>query len=137
MGAVYRAWDEELGVGVALKTVRPEIAKDPDAARDLEKRFKRELLLARQVTHPNVVRIHDMGEINGVKYITMPYACPGSSPPTARVSFTGISSRPTSWSKPKPTRPSSWISGSPDRPPRGSPKEGPERRFPRAPTPPA
>jgi serine/threonine protein kinase/tetratricopeptide (TPR) repeat protein len=73
MGAVYRAWDEELGVGVAVKIVRPEIATDPEAARDLEKRFKRELLLARQVTHPNVVRIHDMGEIAGIKYITMPY----------------------------------------------------------------
>jgi tetratricopeptide (TPR) repeat protein/tRNA A-37 threonylcarbamoyl transferase component Bud32 len=73
MGAVYRAWDEELGVGVALKIVRPEIASDPEAARDLEKRFKRELLLARQVTHPNVVRIHDLGEIDGIKYITMPY----------------------------------------------------------------
>ena len=73
MGAVYRAWDEELGVAVAVKIVRPEIATDPDAARDLEKRFKRELLLARQVTHPNVVRIHDMGEIDGIKFITMPY----------------------------------------------------------------
>ena len=73
MGAVYRAWDEELGVGVAVKIVRPEIATDPEAARDLEKRFKRELLLARQVTHPNVVRIHDMGEIDGIKFITMPY----------------------------------------------------------------
>jgi serine/threonine protein kinase/tetratricopeptide (TPR) repeat protein len=73
MGAVYRAWDEELGVGVAVKIVRPEIATDPEAARDLEKRFKRELLLARQVTHPNVVRIHDMGEIGGIKFITMPY----------------------------------------------------------------
>ncbi len=73
MGAVYHAWDEELGVGVALKIVRPEIATDPQAARDLERRFKRELLLARQVTHKNVVRIHDMGEIEGIKYITMPY----------------------------------------------------------------
>ncbi len=73
MGAVYRAWDEELGVAVAVKIVRPEIATDPDKARDLEKRFKRELLLARQVTHPNVVRIHDMGELHGIKYITMPY----------------------------------------------------------------
>ncbi len=73
MGAVYRAWDEELGVGVAVKIVRPEIATDPELARDLEKRFKRELLLARQVTHPNVVRIHDMGEIDGIKFITMPY----------------------------------------------------------------
>ena len=40
---------------------------------DLERRFKRELLLARQVTHKNVVRIHDLGEIDGIKYITMPY----------------------------------------------------------------
>jgi eukaryotic-like serine/threonine-protein kinase len=73
MGAVYEAWDGELGVSVALKVIRPEIAGDSEAARDLERRFKRELLLARQVTHPNVVRIHDLGEINGIKYITMPY----------------------------------------------------------------
>ena len=46
---------------------------DPTAAREIERRFKRELLLARQVTHKNVVRIHDLGEINGIKYITMPY----------------------------------------------------------------
>ena len=39
----------------------------------IERRFKRELLLARQVTHKNVVRIHDLGEIDGIKYITMPY----------------------------------------------------------------
>lgn len=73
MGAVYQAWDAELGVVVALKVIRPEAAADPEAARDLERRFKRELLLARQVTHANVVRIHDLGEIEGVKYITMPY----------------------------------------------------------------
>jgi serine/threonine protein kinase/tetratricopeptide (TPR) repeat protein len=73
MGAVYQAWDEELGVAVALKIVRPEIASDPRDARELELRFKRELLLARKVTHKNVVRIHDMGEIHGIKYITMPY----------------------------------------------------------------
>ena len=73
MGAVYQAWDEELGVAVALKVIRPEITADPEAARDLERRFKRELLLARQVTHKNVVRIHDLGEIDGIKYLTMPY----------------------------------------------------------------
>ena len=73
MGAVYQAWDAELSVVVALKVIRPEIAADPVAARDLERRFKRELLLARQVTHTNVVRIHDLGEIEGVKYITMPF----------------------------------------------------------------
>ncbi len=73
MGAVYQAWDAELGVVVALKVIRPEVAADPEAARSLERRFKRELLLARQVTHANVVRIHDLGEIDGVKYISMPF----------------------------------------------------------------
>jgi tetratricopeptide (TPR) repeat protein/tRNA A-37 threonylcarbamoyl transferase component Bud32 len=73
MGAVYQAWDAELGVAVAIKVIRPETMDDPEAARDLEMRFKRELLLARQVTHKNVVRIHDLGEIDGIKYITMPF----------------------------------------------------------------
>ncbi len=73
MGAVYQAWDGELGVAVALKTVRPEVAADPETARMLEQRFKQELLLARKVTHKNIVRVHDIGEVDGVKYITMPF----------------------------------------------------------------
>ena len=73
MGAVYQAWDQELGVVVALKVIRPEAAADSEAAQALERRFKQELLLARQVTHKNVVRIHDLGELQGIKYITMPY----------------------------------------------------------------
>jgi eukaryotic-like serine/threonine-protein kinase len=73
MGVVYHAWDEELGVAVALKVIRHEVMSDPVSARDVERRFKRELLLARQVTHKNVVRIHDLGEVEGVKYITMPF----------------------------------------------------------------
>ena len=73
MGAVYQAWDSELEVAVALKVIRPEVTRDPVAAQDLERRFKQELLLARQVTHKNVVRIHDLGEINGIKYITMSF----------------------------------------------------------------
>ena len=73
MGAVYQAWDTELSVMVAVKVVRPEVTKDPATAREIERRFKQELLLARQVTHRNVVRIHDMGEIDGIKYITMPF----------------------------------------------------------------
>src|SRR4029077_12247866 len=67
MGAVYQAWDQELGVAVALKVIRPEATADPAAAADMERRFKRELLLARQVTHTNVVRIHDLGELKGIK----------------------------------------------------------------------
>ena len=73
MGAVYQAWDAELGVAVAVKVIRPEALKDPREAQELERRFKRELLLARQVTHKSVVRIHDLGEIQGIKYITMSF----------------------------------------------------------------
>jgi len=73
MGAVYQAWDAELEVAVALKVIRPEVSRDPIAAQDIERRFKQELLLARQVTHRNVVRIHDLGELDGIKYITMSY----------------------------------------------------------------
>jgi len=73
MGSVYQAWDQELEVAVAVKVIRPEALADPAVAQDIERRFKRELLLARQVTHKNVVRIHDIGEIDGIKYITMPY----------------------------------------------------------------
>jgi tetratricopeptide (TPR) repeat protein/tRNA A-37 threonylcarbamoyl transferase component Bud32/TolB-like protein len=73
MGSVYQAWDQELEVAVAVKVIRPDVTADPAVAADLERRFKRELLLARQVTDKHVVRIHDIGEIDGIKYITMPY----------------------------------------------------------------
>jgi tetratricopeptide (TPR) repeat protein len=72
MGAVYQAWDAELSVAVALKVIRVDRRRQA-ASVELERRFKNELLLARQVTHKNVVRIHDLGEIDGIKYITMPY----------------------------------------------------------------
>lgn len=70
---MYKAWDGILGVVVAIKVIRPEVLAHPVVARDLERRFKRELLLARMVTHKNVVRIHDLGEIGGIKYITMSF----------------------------------------------------------------
>ena len=73
MGVVYQAWDDELGVAVALKVIKPEVGADPRAASEVEHRFKRELLLARQVTHKHVVRIHDIGEMDGIKYLTMPF----------------------------------------------------------------
>ena len=74
MGVVYQAWDSVLGVAVALKVIRPDVmASDPMLAQEIERRFKRELLLARQVTHKHVVRIHDLGQVEGVKYISMPY----------------------------------------------------------------
>ena len=73
MGVVYQAWDAELGVAVALKIIRPDVQADEQTTIEIERRFKRELLLARQVTHKHVVRIHDLGEVDGIKYITMPY----------------------------------------------------------------
>ena len=73
MGVVYKAWDEELSIPVALKLIRPEAMSDPDAALQMERRFKRELVLARQVTHKNVVRIHDLGDLEKFKYFTMPF----------------------------------------------------------------
>jgi serine/threonine protein kinase/tetratricopeptide (TPR) repeat protein len=56
MGEVYEAKDQELGVRVALKTIRPDIAADQ---RTLV-RFKQEIQLARRVTHPNVCRMFDL-----------------------------------------------------------------------------
>ena len=74
MGAVYQAWDSGARRrGGAEGHPSRGIAAIALVAADLERRFKRELLLARQVTHKNVVRIHDLGEIDGIKYITMPY----------------------------------------------------------------
>ncbi len=73
MGVVYHAWDNELGDAVALKLIRTEVSGDPAMAAELHSRFKRELLLARKVSHRNVVRIHDIGEVDGTKYISMTY----------------------------------------------------------------
>src|SRR5690349_3898140 len=56
MGVVYRAFDLSLEIEVALKLLRPELARKPEAFRD----FRQELLLARQVSSPHVVRIHDI-----------------------------------------------------------------------------
>ena len=72
MGAVYKALDRELGVPVALKVILID-DEDSALAAELNARFKRELLLAREVTHPNVVRIHDLGDLDGIKYFTMSY----------------------------------------------------------------
>ena len=57
MGQVYEAIDVELGEAVALKTIRPELSADPGWVQ----RLKREVQLARRVSHRNVCRIHDFG----------------------------------------------------------------------------
>jgi eukaryotic-like serine/threonine-protein kinase len=69
MGAVYKARDVELSRMVALKVIRPDLARN----RAILDRFKQELILATQVTHRNVVRIYDLGEAEGIKFITMEY----------------------------------------------------------------
>ena len=69
MGAVYKARDHEVDRLVALKVIRPDLAANPEILR----RFKQELVLARQITHKNVVRIYDLGDAEGVKFITMEY----------------------------------------------------------------
>jgi serine/threonine protein kinase len=69
MGAVYKARDNELDRLVALKIIRPELTTNPEILR----RFKQDLILARQVTHRNVIRIFDLGQAPGFKFITMEY----------------------------------------------------------------
>jgi serine/threonine protein kinase len=74
MGVVYQAHDIELDVDVALKLLRPELASRPDAF----ERFRQELLLARQVSSPHVVRIHDLVRHGEVWLISMDFV-PGQS----------------------------------------------------------
>jgi tetratricopeptide (TPR) repeat protein/predicted Ser/Thr protein kinase len=69
MGAVYKARDIELEREVALKVIKPEMAEHPE----ILQRFKQELILARQVTDRNVIRIFDIGEAGKIKFITMEY----------------------------------------------------------------
>ena len=69
MGMVYRALDRELGGQVAIKTLRPELVCNPA----LVERFKTEIRLARQISDKHVVRTHDIGERDGVYYLTMEY----------------------------------------------------------------
>jgi serine/threonine-protein kinase len=69
MGEVYRADDLKLGQPVALKFL-PH-ASFQDAA--LIERFHGEVRNARQISHPNVCRVYDIGEVNGDHFITMEY----------------------------------------------------------------
>jgi len=69
MGAVYRVLDRELDREVALKIIRPDIA---DNATTLD-RFKREIMLASRITHKNVLRVYDLGEADGLKFVTMQF----------------------------------------------------------------
>ena len=69
MGEVYRADDLKLGHTVALKFLPKDLADDP---RRLQL-FHDEVRLARQISHPNVCRVHDIGEVDGQHFLSMEY----------------------------------------------------------------
>ena len=70
MGIVYRAHDRDLDDAVAIKTLRSEaLSADPT----LLDRFKQEIRLARRITHPNILRTHDLGESSGLRYLSMEF----------------------------------------------------------------
>lgn len=69
MGMVYRAHDAQLDMTVAIKVLRPDLALE----QSMLERFRRELVLARQVSHRNVVRIHDIAAENNVVFLTMDF----------------------------------------------------------------
>lgn len=69
MGEVYRAHDLTLGQEVALKFLPEAMARNPAALA----RFYNEVRIARQVSHPNVCRVYDLGEVDGAPYLSMEY----------------------------------------------------------------
>src|SRR6516162_4366810 len=69
MGEVYRATDLTLGQSVALKFLPEEAARD----QRLLERFHGEVRVARQVSHPNICRVYDIGEAEGAPFISMEY----------------------------------------------------------------
>ena len=69
MGVVYRAYDLRLKRTVAVKLIAPELSE----IADFRERFLTETELAASLEHPNVVPIHDAGEVDGQLYIAMRY----------------------------------------------------------------
>ncbi|HET9680076.1 MAG TPA: protein kinase [Gammaproteobacteria bacterium] len=68
-GIVYEARDRELNETVALKMLKKELLRDAENI----KRLKDEISLARRITHPNVVRTYDFGQVDGMPLISMEY----------------------------------------------------------------
>jgi tetratricopeptide (TPR) repeat protein len=67
MGIVYKAIDTALDQEVALKLIQPALSRIPDFV----ERFKSEVRLTREISHPNICRVHDIGESGGTFYLTM------------------------------------------------------------------
>jgi serine/threonine protein kinase len=68
MGEVYRARDPRLGRDVAVKILSPHLASE-----DSRRRFEREARAAAALSHPNIVTIYDVGELEGLLYIAMEF----------------------------------------------------------------
>lgn len=69
MGRVYKAYDRELDRTVAIKVVREGMMGETN----IMERFKQELVLASKISHKHILRIHDLGEVDGLKFITMAF----------------------------------------------------------------
>jgi tetratricopeptide (TPR) repeat protein len=67
MGVVYKAIDQVLREDVALKTIRPELTREPEFV----ERLKREVHVTHQISHPNVCHVFDIGECEGDLYVSM------------------------------------------------------------------
>jgi serine/threonine-protein kinase len=69
MGEVYSADDLKPGQGVALKFLPPKLAEDPIP----RERFFAEVKITRQLSHPNITRVCDIGEIDGRHFLSMEF----------------------------------------------------------------
>lgn len=69
MGCIYKVHDNTLGEDVALKTLLPQFLQD----KIVLERFYNEAKIARRLAHPNIVRVHDIGEDGKILYISMEY----------------------------------------------------------------
>ena len=69
MGEVYRAQDLKLGQAVALKFLPAEVGREPARL----ERFLNEVRIARQISHPNVCRVYDVGDMDGRHFLSMEF----------------------------------------------------------------
>ena len=69
MGTVYKARDRVQREDVAIKVLRPDLARRPE----MERRFRSEMAVAQRVSHPNVCRILECGEHGGLLYVCMEF----------------------------------------------------------------
>jgi predicted transcriptional regulator len=67
VGFVYEAWDGLLETKIAIKLLRPEYAENEDVL----ERFRQEIVLSRDLSHPNILRAYHLGEYRGRRYLTM------------------------------------------------------------------